>query len=137
MLKITWTDIVMWPFLQKKQLHEGQWSAPVSVPQRWFWKLLGIQKKCLLGEVFELKLSRFSENYFPLPQSTYFVIAPLLDTFRGYWKRRKRLIHNPTVGNSKKGKNKKPWIVIKVTHLLRCIFKNRVHSFSLGPRKLA
>ena len=28
------------------------------------------------GQVFESKLSMFSKNYFPLPQSTYFVIAP-------------------------------------------------------------
>ena len=29
-----------------------------------------------LVEVFESKLSTFSKNYFPLHQSTYFVIAP-------------------------------------------------------------
>ena len=42
--------------------------------KRWFRKLLGILKIRLLGEVFEPKLSMFSKNYFPLPQSTYFVI---------------------------------------------------------------
>ena len=30
----------------------------------------------LLGEVFEPQLSLFSKNYFPLPWSTCFVIAP-------------------------------------------------------------
>ena len=47
------------------------------MPQRWFQKLLGILKIWLLGEVFEPELSMFSKSYFPLPQSTYFVIAPL------------------------------------------------------------
>ena len=52
-------------------MHEGQ----RSVPQPWFRKLLEILKILLTGEVFEPKLSMFSKNYFPLPQSTYFVIA--------------------------------------------------------------
>ena len=36
----------------------------------------------LLGEAFEAKLSTFSKNYFPLPQSTYFVIAPTTETLK-------------------------------------------------------
>ena len=59
-------------------MHEDQENAPVLGPQWWFQKLRGILKICLLGKVFEPKLSMFSKNYFLLPQSTYLVIAPLL-----------------------------------------------------------
>ena len=48
----------------------------VSVPQRGLPKLLRTLKIKLLGEVFDPKLSMLSKNYFPLPQSTYFVIVP-------------------------------------------------------------
>ena len=34
-----------------------------------------------MGDIFEAKLSMTSKNYFPRPQSTYFVIAPLLRSF--------------------------------------------------------
>ena len=78
MLKIIGTNIVNRPFFTKT-VHEGQGNTPVSVPQRWFQKLLERLKVCLLGEVFEQKLSMFSKNCFPLSQSTYFVIAPLID----------------------------------------------------------
>ena len=77
MLKIIGTDIVIRSFFTKT-MHRGQGNAPVSVPQRWFRKLLGILKIWLLGEVFEPKLSTFSKNYFLLTQSTYFVIAPAI-----------------------------------------------------------
>ena len=43
MLKIMVTDIVIRSFFTKT-MHEGQGSAPVSVPQRWFRKLLVILK---------------------------------------------------------------------------------------------
>ena len=37
------------------------------------------KKIWLLGEAFEPKLGVFSKNYSPLPQPTYFVIAPSAD----------------------------------------------------------
>ena len=77
MLKLIGADIVIQSFFTKI-MHEGQENAPVSVPQQWFQKLLGILKIWLLGEVFEPKLRMFSKNYFFLPQSTYFVIAPFV-----------------------------------------------------------
>ena len=75
MLKIIGTNIVNRPFFTKT-VHESQGNTPVSVPQRWFLKLLERLKIWLLGEVFEAKLSMFSKNRFQLTQSTYFVIAP-------------------------------------------------------------
>ena len=41
MLKIIGTDFVIRSFFTKT-MHEGQGNAPVSVPQHWFRKLLGI-----------------------------------------------------------------------------------------------
>ena len=84
MLTIIGTDIVIRSFFTKA-MHEGQANIPVSVPQQWFRKLLGILKTRLLGEVFEPKLSMFSKNYFPLPQSTYFVIAPTVYRYHFYF----------------------------------------------------
>ena len=75
MLKIIGTNIVNRPFFTKT-VHESQGNTPVSVPQRWFQKLLERLKIWLPGEVFEPKLSMFSKNRFYLTQSTYFVIAP-------------------------------------------------------------
>ena len=40
---------------------------------------------CPLGEVFESKLSMFSKNYFPLPQSTYFVVASDLQIMNNHF----------------------------------------------------
>ena len=80
MLKIIGTNIVIRSFFTKT-MHRGQGNAPVSVPQRWFRKLLGILKIWLLGGIFEPKLSMFSKNYFLRPQSTYFVIGPIINHF--------------------------------------------------------
>ena len=75
MLKIMRTNIVIRSFFTKA-MYESQGTAPVSVPQQWPQKLPEILKIWLLGEAFEPKLSKFSKYYFPLPQSTYFLIAP-------------------------------------------------------------
>ena len=66
-------DVVIRPFFYENDNMKIEES--VSVPQWWFQKLLGILKAWLLGEVFEPKLSMFSENHFLLPQSTYYVIG--------------------------------------------------------------
>ena len=80
-LKMIGTDIVIRSFFIKTMTwHEGQGNAPVSVSQRWFRKLLGVLKIWLFGEVCKPKLSMFSKNYVPVPQSTHFVIAPIISS---------------------------------------------------------
>ena len=72
------TNIVIRSFFYKNNNMKVK-EMPLSQCLRGgFKKLLGILKVWLLGEVFKPKLSMFSKQFFLLPQSTYFVIAPLL-----------------------------------------------------------
>ena len=75
MIKIIQTAIVIRSFFAKAITWISRKCLCLSA-EAVVSEITGNTKKWLLGEFFEPKLSTFSKNNFPLPQSTYFVIAP-------------------------------------------------------------